>query len=70
MYKRQLNASAVILSHNHVSGLAFPSAEDRVTTVRLGEILAHVGVLLADHIIFVDDDAVSLRDSGLYAAEE
>ena len=65
-----LNSSAVILSHNHVSGLAFPSTEDRATTVHLREILAQVGVLLADHIIFVDDDAVSLRDSGFYFTEE
>lgn len=59
-----LNASRAILAHNHVSGLALPSAEDRTTTERLREILWSVGVRLEDHLIFVDDDMVSLRDSG------
>lgn len=63
-----LNATALILAHNHVSGLAFPSAEDKQTTRRLETLLAHLGVELLDHIIFTDDDAVSLRDSGFFAA--
>lgn len=58
------NAARVILAHNHVSGLALPSNEDRATTLYLGEVLRQVGVVLADHMIFVDDDMVSLRDSG------
>lgn len=58
------NAAQVILAHNHVSGLALPSDEDRATTLYLREILRQVGVVLADHLIFVDDDMVSLRDSG------
>lgn len=58
------NAAQVILAHNHVSGLALPSNEDRVTTLYLREVLRQVGVVLADHMIFVDDDMVSLRDSG------
>lgn len=58
-----LNASRVILSHNHVSGLALPSAEDKLTTQHLAKVLSTVGVVLEDHLIFADDDAVSLRDS-------
>ncbi len=58
------NAVQVILAHNHVSGLALPSDEDRATTLYLREILRQVGVVLADHLIFVDDDMVSMRDSG------
>lgn len=61
-----LNATNLILSHNHVSGLAFPSPEDKNTTNHLHKILARVGVELTDHIIFTDDDAVSLRDSGFF----
>lgn len=64
-----LNATAAILAHNHVSGLAFPSPEDRSTTDYLRDVLSRVGVLLTDHIIFSDDDAVSLRDSGLYTPD-
>lgn len=62
-----LNATGLILAHNHVSGLAFPSAEDKLTTRQLAELLARLGVELVDHIIFTDDDAVSLRDSGFFA---
>lgn len=58
-----LNATGAILAHNHVSGLAFPSDEDKLTTRTLAEVLGRVGVTLRDHLIFVDDDMVSLRDS-------
>lgn len=61
-----LNASAVVLAHNHVSGIAFPSDEDIATTNSLAPILNTLGVVLVDHLIFVDDDMVSLRDSGFY----
>ena len=60
-----LNASAVVLAHNHPSGIAVPSAEDKVTTAHLKKLLAGVDVELRDHVIFVDDDMVSLRDSGM-----
>ena len=59
-----LNAAGVIVAHNHVSGLAFPSKEDRIATKELQQILDGVGIQLIDHLIFVDDDMVSLRDSG------
>ncbi len=58
------NAAQIILAHNHVSGLALPSDEDKATTLYLKEVLRQVGVILADHMIFVDDDMVSMRDSG------
>jgi DNA repair protein RadC len=58
-----LRAAAVVLAHNHVSGLALPSAEDRNTTVYLRKILAPIGIELLDHVIFCDDDMVSMRDS-------
>lgn len=63
-----LNATGLILAHNHVSGLALPSPEDRATTLHLRDVLSRVGVELADHIIFTDDDAVSLRDSGFFSS--
>ena len=61
------NATAVILSHNHISGLALPSDADLLTTRKLWKILQEVGVELTDHLIFTDDDMVSLRDSGVFA---
>lgn len=59
------NASAVLLAHNHVSGPALPSNADLLTTETLARVLREVGVELADHLIFTEDDMVSLKDSGL-----
>ena len=61
-----LNAAAVVLAHNHVSGIALPSDDDIATTESLAPFLAKLGIELVDHVIFVDDDMVSLRDSGFY----
>ena len=65
-----LNAARVVLAHNHVSGLALPSRDDQLTTQRLRTVLEEVGVLLVDHLVFVDDDMVSMRESGHYSMEE
>ena len=59
------SASAVILAHNHPSGLALPSADDKITTLQVRDALATIGVPLADHIIVADNDFVSMADSGL-----
>ncbi len=59
-----VSASAVILSHNHPSGIALPSSEDYATTERVQAALNMVGVALVDHIIVADDDFVSMADSG------
>lgn len=58
------SASAVILAHNHPSGVALPSPEDYATTDRAKQALATVGVPLTDHIIVADQDFVSFADSG------
>ena len=60
-----VSASAVILSHNHPSGIALPSSEDYATTARVQTALEMVGVVLVDHIIVADDDFVSMADSGM-----
>ena len=59
------NASAVLLAHNHTSGIAIPSDEDVAVTLRLRALLAQVGVTLTDHIVVAGDDFVSMADSGL-----
>ena len=64
------DASRVILAHNHGSGLALPSREDIVTTARIRAALQLIGVQLSDHLIFSDDDWVSMRDSGCLDGEE
>jgi DNA repair protein RadC len=50
---------------HQVSGLALPSNADLLTTETLARVLREVGVELADHLIFTEDDMVSLKDSGL-----
>ncbi|MCI2056168.1 MAG: DNA repair protein RadC [Oscillibacter sp.] len=59
------SASAVLLAHNHPSGIALPSREDYVTTERVQQALKTVGVPLVDHIIVADEDFVSMADSGI-----
>lgn len=65
-----VNATSVVLAHNHPSGLAIPSAEDVVTTRRVAMALQAVGIYLADHIVVAEDDFVSLMESGMYHPEE
>lgn len=58
-------ASGVILAHNHVSGLAIPSAEDEITTRKVAKALELVGVELSDHIVVAGEDYISMADSGI-----
>ena len=52
------NASLVVLSHNHPSGVALPSKEDNQTTLQIKRALADIGVQLVDHVIVADGDFV------------
>ncbi len=58
-----VNASSVVLAHNHPSGLAIPSPEDIQTTRRIAMALQAVEITLVDHIIVADDDYVSIAMS-------
>ena len=58
------NATGLVLAHNHPSGIAIPSPEDVEITLRLREALEIMELHLLDHLIFADDDFVSLRESG------
>jgi len=58
------SASVVILAHNHPSGVALPSDDDRAATRRAQEALHTIGVKLVDHIIVADQDFVSMEQSG------
>ena len=58
-----VNASTVVLAHNHPSGLAVPSAEDIQTTRQIAQALRAVEISLADHIVVADDDYVSIAMS-------
>ena len=61
-----VNATTVVLAHNHPSGLALPSAEDVHTTERIAAALNAMEITLADHIVVADDDFVSMVQSGYY----
>ena len=65
-----VNATTVVLAHNHPSGLAIPSDEDIHTTRRIAAALDTVEIRLADHIVVADDDFVSLAQSGYYRPDE
>lgn len=59
-----LNAAAVIVAHNHPSGIAEPSYADKHITHKLKEALALVDIRLLDHII-IGDEVTSLAEQGL-----
>ena len=60
-----VNAAAVILAHNHPSGVAEPSQADERITRRLKAALELVDIRLLDHIIVGDGRATSLASRGL-----
>lgn len=59
------NAAALILAHNHPSGVAEPSRADESITRRLREALALVEIRVLDHLIVGDGEIVSLAERGL-----
>jgi len=50
------NAAAVILLHNHPSGSAEPSAEDKALTARLEQAGELLGIRVIDHIVVGDGE--------------
>lgn len=59
------NAAAVILAHNHPSGVAEPSQADQQITQLLKQALDLVDVRVLDHIIVGDGETVSLAERGM-----
>jgi len=58
------NAAAVILAHNHPSGVAEPSAADRHITERLKSALQLVEIRVLDHLVVGDAGCVSFAERG------
>jgi DNA repair protein RadC len=58
------NAAAVILAHNHPSGVAEPSQADRTITLRLRDALGLIDVRVLDHIVIGDALPISLAERG------
>jgi DNA repair protein RadC len=60
----ELNAAAVILAHNHPSGVAEPSQADRVLTDALRAALRHLDMPVLDHIIVAGACSYSFAEHG------
>jgi DNA repair protein RadC len=60
-----LNATRVVLAHNHPSGDCRPSVADRMATRRLIDILRPLGMQLEDHFVIARGARCSFRALGL-----
>src|SRR5262245_39987084 len=59
------HAAAVVLAHNHPSGMVQPSRADEALTLALKSALALVDVRVLDHVIVAPGDAFSMAERGL-----
>ena len=62
----KVNATKVVLAHNHPMGFAVPSPEDVYMTEEIYGFLKSVGIELIDHIVIAEDDFVSMAASGIF----
>ncbi len=60
----ELHAAALILAHNHPSGVAEPSQADRHITDKIANALSLVDVRVLDHLVVGDGDVVSFAERG------
>lgn len=60
----EVNAAAVILAHNHPSGVCEPSASDHLITDELQRALGLIGVRVIDHLVVGAGGVVSLAERG------
>jgi DNA repair protein RadC len=60
-----VQASAVILAHNHPSGTAEPSRADEFLTQTLKQALQLIDVRVIDHLVVGGDQAISFAERGL-----
>jgi len=59
------DAAALIIAHNHPSGVAEPSAADQAITRRLRDALGLFDIRLLDHLIIGDGSITSFAERGL-----
>ena len=60
----KLNAAAVILAHNHPSGIAEPSRADRDITGKVGQACALLNISLLDHLVIGHGEFTSFAERG------
>jgi DNA repair protein RadC len=58
------SAQAIVLVHNHPSGLPEPSSEDIAVTERLAEAGRILGIEVLDHIVLGTHGYVSMKETG------
>lgn len=61
----RLDATALVLAHNHPRGSIRPSAADMAYTRALARVAEALDLVLADHLIIAGAEVTSLRDAGL-----
>lgn len=61
----RFNAAAVIVAHNHPSGVTEPSLADQAITRRLKDALALLEIRLLDHFVIGDGEPVSMASRGM-----
>ena len=59
------NAASVLLAHNHPSGDATPSEDDKAVTQRLRDAGTILGITVLDHIVIGEGDYFSFKAQGL-----
>ena len=62
------NAAAMIVAHNHPSGVAEPSVSDKTLTENLYLALGMVGIKLLDHFVVGDSEVISLAEMGVLSS--
>ncbi|MCE3278048.1 MAG: repair protein [Bacteroidetes bacterium] len=63
-YAIKANATGIMLSHNHPSGIVTPSEQDKQLTKKISEIGKLLEIQVLDHIIFTPDAYYSFADEG------
>ena len=61
----ELNCAAIIFAHNHPSGVAEPSAADRMLTDALRSALRPLDIPVLDHLIVAGNRCYSFAEAGL-----
>ena len=62
---RALTANALILAHNHPSGVPEPSEADKAITRKITDALSLVDIRVLDHLVVGEDRCVSFAERGL-----
>lgn len=62
-----LNATSVIIAHNHPQGVAAPSSADVESVREIKKIFKSLDITLVDSVIISDDSAYSMANHGKFA---